>query len=417
MAKKKKEQVFQSTFTIYRYVGNIGSGGSGIVVRVEDENKDTFALKYLSPDRISGEKIKRFKNELNFCEKNEHKNIIKVLDHGYIEQKGKKCPFYVMKYYPETLRTIMQKGIPPISVLPFFSQILDGIEAAHLYKIWHRDIKPENILFDSSKNTLLIADFGIAHFGEEFLHTSVLTQARERLANFQYAAPEQRILGVTVDNRADIYALGMILNEMFTGKQPHGTKFQRIGEVSPEHAYLDDLIDLMLSQNPDQRPKDIDSIKKALIAHKNVFVSEQKLSQLKNTVVLKYESDDPLVNNPVSLVNVDYKTGNVIFKLNQKVNSDWIEIFKNPRGSYTSLMGYEPESFYVQSDQVIVVLRDENIAKDIVAYFKTYLEKANQGYKDFIQRQQQKEADEKRQLEIKIAEEQKRQRILKNIKI
>jgi len=417
MAKKRKEQVFQSTFNTYHYVSDIGSGGSGIVVSVEDESNDIFALKYLNPDRISSDKLKRFKNELFFCEKNEHKNIIKVLDRGHIDLKSKKCPFYVMDYYPKTLRTLMKKKISPTDVLPFFSQILNGIEAAHYENIWHRDIKPENILFDSSTKTLLIADFGIAHFEEDSLFTAVATKAQDRLANFQYAAPEQRISGEYVDHRADIYALGMILNEMFTGKPPQGTKFQKIEDVSPEHAYLDSLVNLMLNQNADQRPKDIASIKKNLIAHKNAFVSEQKLSQLKKTVVPKYESDDPLINNPVKLVDIDYQKGRLIFKLNQTVTQNWIKIFQYPEGGYASLMGYEPNTFRFSNDQANQ-RADVQYAEEIVNYFKTYLQKANKGYKNFVQRNlQAQERQERERLEAEIAEEEKRQRILNKLKI
>jgi serine/threonine protein kinase len=417
MAKKKEGQVFQSAFNTYHYVGTIGSGGSGIVVKVEDENSNTFAIKYLNPDRISSDKLRRFKNELFFCEKNEHKNIIKVLDHGHIDTKGIKCPFYVMHYYPETLRTLMKKQISSTEVLLFFSQILDGVEAAHLKNIWHRDIKPENILFDSATNILLIADFGIAHFEEDSLHTAVITRDKDRLANFQYAAPEQRVSDGNVDQRADIYALGMILNEMFTGKLPLGTKFQKIGDVSPEHAYLDYLIDFMLYQDPDQRYKEIASIKKELIARKNAFVSEQKLSQLKKTVVPKYESDDPLVNNPVSLVSFDVQGGCLIFTLNQKVNQDWINIFKKP-GSYTYVVGNPPDAFIFHGDKATSQRVHERDAQKLVDHFKTYLERANQGYRSFVQmNQRRKEKQEREQLEAKIAEAEERKRILNRLKI
>jgi serine/threonine protein kinase len=417
MAKKKKERIFQSAFNTYHYVSDIGSGGSGIVVMVKDENDNHFALKYLNPDSISSSKLSRFKNELHFCEKNEHQNIIKVLDHGHIELKSTKCPFYVMHYYPETLRILMRKKIPPKDVLPYFSQILDGIEAAHLKDIWHRDIKPENILFDPSTSELLIADFGIAHFEEDSLHTAVVTNDRERLANFQYAAPEQRTPGASVDHRADIYALGMILNEMFTGKLPQGTRFQKIGDVSSEYQYLDSIVDLMLDQNPDQRPKDIGSIKKELIAHKNAFVSEQKLSRLKNTVVPKYESDDPLINEPIQLENVDYQKEELIFKLNQTPNEDWKNIFHNPKGGYSSLMGYEPNTFRFYKDQAIHFVEEGDV-QEVVNYFKNYLELANRGYRAFIQNNlQRRERAQREHLEAEIAEEEKRQRVLKSLKI
>jgi len=417
MAKKKKQQVFESAFNTYHYAGEIGSGGSGIVVKVEDEDAHTFALKYLNPDRITKDKLKRFKNELSFCERNDHPNIIKVIDHGHIETKGVKCPFYVMHYYPDTLRTLMKKGISPTNVLPFFSLILNGIESAHFRDIWHRDIKPENILSHPAANALVIADFGIAHFQEDSLHTTVETKPQDRLANFQYAAPEQRVLGEEVDHRADIYALGMILNEMFTGKPPHGAKFRRIEEVSPDHAYLDSLIDLMLHQNPDQRPQDIDAIKKELIAHKNAFVSEQRLSELKDTVVPKYESDDPLVNNPVSLVGVDYKNGTLIFKLSQTVNRDWINVFQKRKHGHGYPVNHMPSTFAITGDEVRRHVAEPYV-QTAANHFKDYLKLANEGYKKFIEKNQRRmEREERKQLEAEIAEEEKRRRILGNLKI
>lgn len=77
--------------------------------------------------------------------------------------------------------------------------------------MWHRDLKPENILHDPIENRLVVSDFGIAHFTAELMHTLVETKLAERLANFHYAAPEQRRPGGLVDHRADIYALGLIL--------------------------------------------------------------------------------------------------------------------------------------------------------------------------------------------------------------
>ena len=69
------------------------------------------------------------------------------------------------------------------------------MEAAHLKKVVHRDLKPENFLYSSSQNRIVVADFGIARFQEEELYTAVETKAEDRLANFQYASPEQRKRG------------------------------------------------------------------------------------------------------------------------------------------------------------------------------------------------------------------------------
>lgn len=104
-------------------------------------------------------------------------------------------PFYVMPLYQHTLRGLMDAGIERNRILPLFSLILDGVEAAHLLRVWHRDLKPENVLCDANSGSAVIADFGIAHFEEDELYTAVETRNGDRLANFQYAAPEQRIRG------------------------------------------------------------------------------------------------------------------------------------------------------------------------------------------------------------------------------
>ena len=180
-----------------------------------------------------------------------------------MEVSGKRVPFFVMPCFPSTLRQQMRARLTPDSVLPWFEQMLAGIEAAHEMKVWHRDLKPENVLCDPSSNHLVITDFGIAHFAEPLLHTVVETSPDDRVANFQYAAPEQRAFGV-VDHRADIYALGVILNEMFTGEILQGTGHKTISSVAPDFACLDALVDQMVRQSPSDRPASIAEVRALL---------------------------------------------------------------------------------------------------------------------------------------------------------
>ena len=101
-------------------------------------------------------------------------------------------------------------------------------------------------------NNAVIADFGIAHFCEEDIIASVKTKASDRMANFQYAAPEQRIKGnaKNVDGRADVYAAGLILVEMFTGELVGAGNYTKISKVAPEYKYLDDVFnELFLSKS------------------------------------------------------------------------------------------------------------------------------------------------------------------------
>lgn len=416
MITKVKDLVFQTTFNSFTPLDNIGSGGSGNVYKVQDIKGDIFALKYLWPERINSNRIRRFKNELSFCYKNKHPNIITVADWGFININDTKCPFYIMPYYEKTLRQLIDKEIRQNIVLKYFSQILDGIEAAHLEGIFHRDLKPENILYDSPSDSLVIADFGIAHFTEEHLQTLVKTKAQERLASFQYAAPEQRVKKTQVDHRADIYALGMILNEMFTKILPYGTDFKKVGEVHTNYEYIDEIVNTMLKQSPDHRPANIDEIKQKLIARKNEFISRQRLSKLKHKVIPKSEIDDPLLNNPIKLIGIDYRNGQLRLQLNQLVDPKWEHAFKT-FSDFSYIQGYSPLEFTFHRDSATIQV-PERLVQKITDHFNNYLAKCNNYYKEILISEKEKfEREEKIRLQNAIEEEERRQRIIKNTRI
>jgi hypothetical protein len=254
---------FRTALGAYTLGSPLGEGGSGKVFRVVDEDGSEHALKYLRPDGQTSQKSRRFKNELAFCLKNTHPNIITVEDWGLAQVNDVEVPFYVMPVYPQTLRTLMDQGTSPDLLMSIFLQILDGVQAAHVRGIWHRDLKPQNVLYDPITNRAVVTDFGIAHFAEGLLYTTIETRASDRLANFRYAAPEQRANRI-VDQRADIYALGLILYEMFTGELLQGTSHKQIGSVHPHFGYLDSLVEKMSRQSPDDRPTSIGDIKEAL---------------------------------------------------------------------------------------------------------------------------------------------------------
>ena len=123
--------------------------------------------------------VSRFKNELTFGERNQHKNVITVRDHGVDTTGPEPTPFYVMPFFEESLRALMDSGIKHEQVLPLFAQCLDGVEAAHLQGVVHRDLKPENILYDVGTNNVVVADFGVAEFAQEELSRS-LRQSQRR---------------------------------------------------------------------------------------------------------------------------------------------------------------------------------------------------------------------------------------------
>ena len=149
----KRARVFRGTFDDYAVLGQIGVGATGTVFEVADSEGIRLALKLLT--NASRSKIRRFKNELNFCQRPNSRHIVQVLDHGKTSDGEL---FYVMPVYSGTLKGKIESGINPGEVLGLFGQVLDGVEAAHLQGVWHRDLKPENILYSSKTNELAVAD-------------------------------------------------------------------------------------------------------------------------------------------------------------------------------------------------------------------------------------------------------------------
>lgn len=423
----KKE--FETTDHKYVRKSKLGEGGPSVVFLVENEGREKYALKVLKPDVLRVEQSRRFRNEINFCEKFDHKNVIKVLDKGfYYEDNDRKVHYYVMPYYPYTLRKLIKDSIANDDILPIFSGILAGVNAAHLCGHFHRDLKPENILLTDDKNPV-IADFGAAHFHRDSLLTIVETKPTSRLANFRYAAPEQRLEGETVDHRADIYALGLILNEMFTGKVPFAEGYRKIGEVSSPHGYLDEIVVEMIQQNPENRPHSLDNINVQLrVKHKEYF-GQQRIDALKNKVVPLAELGDEITFEPVSVVDFDFKDDNFEFYLNKSVNKKWIEQFQKIDDRANGLYHAWPEQMKIDSNVIRVsCVGDESLKRSgqaIADNVKRYVAITNDRYATVLKREREEEEQrlirnhnsEKLQITAQIRKEEERQRILNEIKL
>ena len=293
--------VLHTTFSSYTLNEILGQGGSGCVYGGKSQNGDEVAIKMLVGDKLPKDKQKRFQNELSFLERTTHSNIVRALDRGVMAEGQKLAPFYVMPKYSSSLRGMK---IEHKDVLSFFDQLLKGVEAAHLMGVIHRDLKPENILFQAKSGQFAIADFGVASFEEEDMQTQVETGPNQRLANFLYSAPEQRAKGGNVGCTADIYALGLMLNETFTGSVPQGTNFARIGDINPEFAYLDELVGDMINNAADKRPQDINSGRAQLARLSGIYLDQQKLSNIDRTVIPTTSLDEDLVLNPPKLGRV-----------------------------------------------------------------------------------------------------------------
>jgi len=416
MTKLKKKVSLETAFGTYVIDELLGEGGAGRVYGGLGPDNALIAVKVLSDKYASTEKRKRFKNEIGFLARNKHRNIVSVLDYGLATGPEICGPFYVMQKYHGNLRDLMKGELPATRVLVLLGQVLDGIEAAHFQDVIHRDIKPENILLDKSSETLAIADFGIARFTEDQIVTSVKTSAVQRLANFQYAAPEQRVPGQRVDQTADIYAIGLILNEMFTRIVPHGAGYKTIGQVSKEHEYLDQLVIKMIQQSPSERPKSIAEVKAIIQRYRADAVSMQRISQIDKTVIKEGEIDDPLAFDPPKLVNAHWNGSNLVLTMDRAVSREWVYAIQH-LGNYSSVWGFPPESFQFNGNTATVACRDNEV-QPIVDNFKAWLPRATIVLKEQLETAARKrviQANERVRLEREA--EEKLVRVNQNIRI
>lgn len=407
MASKTPKEV-RTAFNVYQLGDQIGQGGAGHVFAAQDENGRPWAVKILDGQHVTTKALKRFKNEYEFCREWRHKNIIHVVGAGRVSIGSIERPFIVMPRYDSSLRELLNNGIAHGEVLPLFSQILDGVEAAHLHGVYHRDLKPANVLHLAAERALVVADFGIAHFQAEALHTEVETATGERLHNDGYAAPEQR-QGESVGPGADIYALGLMLNEMFTGKRPVGTQPQTIGSVSPAYAYLDPLVEVMTRQDPDDRPNSIRDIQNELIARGNAFLERQRLDALKQKVVPTTTVSDPLIDNPVGIADAAWSEDVLTITLTVAPNDRWITCYQNIPVTYIN--GKRPSTYRIKG-KTAVVPASEVESELLLRQFRDWLPVANGSYKETVERlAREEEAYHRNQLKDQIQKATKEARV------
>src|SRR6202142_392417 len=197
----------------YEVLAEAGHGSMGNVYKARDrETGEIVALKLLKPEIASDQTMmERFKNELLFARKITHKNVCRM--HEFNRVGG--VAYTSMEFVEgESLRSVLNRfgGLPQRKAVNLALQICSGLKEAHAQGIVHRDLKPENIMVDANGN-VKIMDFGIARSME-----AVTRMTGSMVGTPAYMAPEQ-VAGKPVDYRTDIYSLGLIMYEVFTGAQ------------------------------------------------------------------------------------------------------------------------------------------------------------------------------------------------------
>jgi len=199
----------------FEVIEELGKGGMGQVYRVFDKKIDEeVALKLLNPEVSSDKKtIERFRNELKLARKISHKNVCRMYDLN--EERG--TQYITMEYVPgeDMKSTILRVGHLSVGkAVSIAKQVCEGLMEAHRRGVVHRDLKPQNIMIDKEGN-VRIMDFGIARS----LIKKGITGTGLIIGTPEYMSPEQAEMK-EVDQRSDIYSLGVILFEMVTGRVP-----------------------------------------------------------------------------------------------------------------------------------------------------------------------------------------------------
>lgn len=262
----------------YKNIGFIGKGGNGVTFLVlctaGQFKGQIFALKVLY--RISSAKrIERFTREIEFLQGQNHPSLLQYYDTGVFAKR----PFVVMTYLPNTLADEMKKGISLGNKLLYSTQLLSALNFLHNQKTLHRDIKPQNIFINNC--TALLGDFGLIK-KLDLLSSSEISEDRKLMENVMekpgediegyvamplfYRTPEL----VSYANgkgglhlNSDIFQLGLVLAQLFTGRNPLKPTKDLLGKLGLENisnidgkygGWIASTIKKMLAINPDKRP-------------------------------------------------------------------------------------------------------------------------------------------------------------------
>jgi len=257
----------------------LGLGGMGAVYKARQTSLDRMvAIKVLPPEAADDETefIERFKNEARTMAKLNHPAIVAVYDFGTTSDG---LLYFVMEYIDGTdvWKMLQQQGKLSVDhALAITAHVCDALAYAHEHGVIHRDIKPANILINR-EGAVKVADFGLARMHDP-AQTSGLTRTGMAMGTPDFVAPETLIEGTNVDGRADLYAVGVMLYNMLTGKIPRGF-FQMPGEATGCDKRFDAIVRKAMEHDVKQRYQSAREIRRDLDCILTVPVAKAKTQQ------------------------------------------------------------------------------------------------------------------------------------------
>ncbi|MGR2743149.1 protein kinase domain-containing protein [Bacillus sp. N6] len=246
--------------------GEIGEGGNAIVFTA-DFGKNEVAIKILAEEvGQNSTKYRRFLTEFKeIVQLAETRAVVPIYYYGHLTIEGKQFPYILMKKYPYTLKSWLNTvEINNFDTLrPILYNLFKIVSVIHKKNIVHRDLKPENILV-ATDGKMVLADFGISWFDPEFYERHAQTKKGDRMANFDFSAPEQFQKANTPHCTMDIFALGQIITWIIIGSATRGDRAPLTAE-DLSYEVIEPIVKKMLSNSPKERFQTIEEIERALI--------------------------------------------------------------------------------------------------------------------------------------------------------
>ncbi len=256
----------QALLPQYEITAMLGHGGMGAVYKGRQKSLDrVVAIKILPPglENSDAKFVERFQNEARTMAKLNHPGIVAVYDFG---ETAEGQLYFVMEYVDGTdvAKMIQSSGkLPQDYALAITAHVCDALAYAHGFGVVHRDIKPANILVNM-QGQIKVADFGLAK-ADDPAQTSGLTKTGYAMGTPDYVSPEALIMGSSIDGRADLYAVGVMLYQMLTGEIPRGLfqmpNVRTKGETDPR---FDAIISKAMQTDREARYQTASELRKAL---------------------------------------------------------------------------------------------------------------------------------------------------------